>query len=285
MCYTCYVFGGAFMNYKLIASDLDGTLLYDVFTVSGENYRAIEEYTKMGGNLVPASGRSFYSITKELRECKDIRYFISSNGAVVSDNKTGERDEVLISNELFEKLMNLTLEYETFHTLHFDGFNFMLKENDSEEKAAYYNLNKYYYIHYHKTCKMLEKWEGAFSHGNGVEMASIFFRSQEELDECVERINALGGLLVTSSADFNIEVMATGASKGDGVRRLAKKLGIPIEETIGVGDSRNDMALLDGVGLPLAVSNATDALKAKAAKIICSHREHIIRYILDNIIE
>lgn len=273
------------MNYKIIASDLDGTLLYDVFKVSEENYRAIAEYTKMGGYLVPTSGRCFYGIPKELRECKDIKYCISSNGAVITDTETGERDEVLISNGLYEKIMALTLEYETYHTVHYNGDNYMLKANDSEERAEYYNLNVYYHMHYHKSCKKIEKWDGAFLGGNGVEMVSVFFRSQNELDECVEKLNAMGGLVVTSSADFNIEIIAKGASKGDGVRRLAKKLNIPIESTIGVGDSRNDMALLDGAGLALAVSNATDILKAQAEKIICNHKEHIVRYILDNIIE
>lgn len=273
------------MNYKLIASDLDGTLLHDVFTVSEENYRAIAEYRQMGGHLVPTSGRCFYEIPRELRECKDIRYCISSNGAVVTDTETGELDEVLITNELFEKVMKLTAEYETYHTVHFEGYGYMLAENDSKEISEYYNLNKYYYMHYHAKCRKLSSWDGAFSHGHGVEMVSVFFRNQAELDECAERLKTLGGLVVTSSADFNMEIIAKGASKGDGVRRLAKKLGISTDEVIGVGDSRNDMALLDGVGMPLAVSNAADVLKAKAQRVICSHTEHIVRYILDNLIE
>jgi len=273
------------MNYKLIASDLDGTLLYDISSVSEENYRAIAEYKKMGGHFVPASGRCFYEIPQELRECEDIRYYISSNGAVVTDTATGELDEVLIPNETFDKIMELMSEYEIYHTVHFEGCAYMLAENDSEEKARYYNVNKYYYIHFHENCRKLENLDGKFSQGRGVEMLSVFFKSQAELDECVKKLNALGGLVVTSSTDFNLEIIAEGASKGDGVRRLAKKLGISTSEAIGVGDSRNDMALLDGVGMPLAVSNAKDVLKAKAKKIICSNKEHIARYILDNLIK
>ena len=273
------------MNYKLIASDLDGTLLHDVFSVSETNYAAITEYAKLGGYVVPTSGRCFYEIPSELRDYKDIRYCISSNGSVITDTFTNERDEVLINNELFDRIMELTGQYETFHTIHFDGYGYMLAKNDSQEISEYYNLNKYYYMHYHAKCLKLDTWDGAFSHGKGVEMVSVFFRSQNELDECVKKLTAIGGLVVTSSADFNIEIIAEGASKGDGVRRLAKKLGLSTDEVIGVGDSRNDLALLAGVGMPLAVSNATDVLKEKAKIVICSHREHIIRYILDNIIE
>lgn len=273
------------MNYKMIATDLDGTLLYDVFTVSKENFKAIEEYVKMGGFVVPTSGRCFREIIPEIRNCKDIKYCISSNGAVVTDTSTGERDEVLIPSNRFEEIMELTLRYETFHTIHFESDSYMLKENDSAERATYYNLNEYYYMHYHKWCKKPEKWERELFGGRGVEMISVFFHSQEELDKCTAELKAMGDIVVTSSADFNIEIVSKGASKGDGVRRLAKKLGISPDEVIGIGDSPNDIALLDGVGLPLAVSNAVDILKDRASRVICSHKEHIVKYILENIIE
>lgn len=272
------------MNYKMIASDLDGTLLYDVFTVSEENFRAIAEYANAGGLVVPTSGRCFNEILPELRKCENIKYCISSNGAVITDLATGERDEVCISPELVSKIIDITSEYEVHHTLHHRNFGYIDKERDTWERASYYNLNIYYYEHYHKWCHKLENLCEFCKSGIEAEMISVFFRKQDELDECVKKLNALGGLAVTSSANFNIEIIAVGASKGDGVRRLAKKLGISTDEIIGVGDSRNDIALLEAAGLPLAVSNAADALKEKAAKIICSNKEHIIKYILENIL-
>ena len=273
------------MNYKMIATDLDGTLLYDVFTVSKENFEAIEKYAKMGGFVVPASGRCFLEIIPELRECKDIKYCISSNGAVITDITTGERDEVALSPSLFERVMELTLEYDTYHTIHHRDKGYMLSSCDDRQVAFSYNLNEHYFVHYHKWCEKLDNLENLYKNGVEAEMVSVFFKTQEQLDECVERLNALGGLLVTSSAPYNIEIVAQGASKGDGVARLAKKLGISREEIIGVGDSRNDLTLLGGVGLPLAVENALDELKAKAARVICNHKEHIVKYILENIIE
>ena len=268
----------------MIASDLDGTLLYDVFTVSKENFLAIEKYTNMGGLLVPTSGRCFHDIIPKIRECKDIKYCISSNGAVITDMSTGERDEVSISPELFTKIMDTTLEYETYHTIHHRGFGHIDAKKDTWERSSYYNLNRNYYVHYHKWCKKCEDFEAFYRSGIEAEMLSIFFRNQNDLDECVKRLDALGGLIITSSARFNIEIIAVGASKGDGVRRLAKRLGISKDEIIGVGDSLNDTTLLESVGLPLAVSNANDILKEKAAKVICSHKEHVIEYILENIV-
>ena len=275
---------GNAMNYKMIVSDLDGTLLYDVFTVSKENLAAIERYKDMGGLTVPASGRCFYEIIPELRNCKDIRYCISSNGAVITDLATGERDTVCISKELLDSLLDIISDYETYFSMHCDGDGFIDSNNDNEERAQYYNVNRHYYVHYKRWSKKVPNLAQACRGKDGVEMASIFFRYQSELDECVKRLEALGGLVITSSADFNIEIIAEGASKGDGVRRLSKRLGIEKDEIIAVGDSPNDLTLLGAAGKPLAVSNAVDLLKERAEQVICSNREHIVEYILKNFI-
>lgn len=272
------------MNYKMIASDLDGTLLYDVFSVSNENMEAIKKFDDMGGYVVPTSGRCFFEILPEIRECKSIRYCISSNGAVITDLVTGEREEVGIVSELLRTVVDTVSEYETHIALHYNGTGYIDAETDNEEKAEYYNVNKYYYIHYHKWCEKIENLRSFCKSGIDAEMLSVFFRKQSELDECVKRLKDIGGLIVTSSADFNIEIIAEGATKGDGVRRLAKRLGIDISEVIGVGDSRNDISLLEAVGLPLAVENASEELKQKAKKVICHHTQNVIPYIVENFV-
>ena len=163
------------MNYNLIASDLDGTLLYDVFTVSEENFLAIAKYKAMGGQLVPTSGRCFYEMPESLRKCKDISYCISSNGAVITELATGERDEVLISLEKYERIMKLGKEYDTYPSIHFDGYGYILKIDDDMERAFSYNLNMDYYTHYHRWCKKPESWDGVFDGSRGVEMISLFY--------------------------------------------------------------------------------------------------------------
>lgn len=273
------------MNYKLIASDLDGTLLYDVFNVSRENMDAIREFSQMGGYVVPTSGRCFYEIVPELRSCEDIKYCISSNGAVITDLATGERDQICITPEKLKAIVDIATEYEVHLTLHRDGYGSIDLSTDNRERAFYYNLNEHYFVHYHKWCRKVDGLADLCRSGIEAEMISLFFRKQSELDECAERLGTVGGLILTSSADFNIEIVAEGASKGDGIRRLAKKLGLDMSEVIAVGDSRNDVTMLKAAGLGLAVSNAVDGLKQKADAVICSHKEHIIPYILKNFVK
>lgn len=273
------------MNYKMIASDLDGTLLYDVFSVSAENMEAISEYTVKGGIVVPTTGRCYFEIPEQLRMSNDIRYIISSNGAVITDQKTGERECISISSERFDRLLDILEEYECYFNLAYRGHGYIAPEQDDAEVAASYHVNPYYFMHYHNKCEKPTDFHEFLRSGISPDMLSVFFRHQSELDICTERLKALGGLDITSSIDFNIEIIASGAKKGDAVSRLANRLGISKSEIIGIGDSQNDTTLLAATGLPLAVSNACDTLKKQANQVICSHTEHIIRYLLDHTIE
>ena len=70
-------------EYKLIASDLDGTLLKNDMTVSPENEAALAEFNKLGIDFVATSGRTFYEIPECVRENPSIRYVTYSNGTAV----------------------------------------------------------------------------------------------------------------------------------------------------------------------------------------------------------
>ena len=66
--------------------------------------------------------------------------------------------------------------------------------------------------------------------------------------------------------------------------KLAEKIGVDIADTVAVGDSGNDVTMLEAAGLGLAVSNATEPAKSAADKIICSNEENIAVYIVENIL-
>ena len=66
--------------------------------------------------------------------------------------------------------------------------------------------------------------------------------------------------------------------------RLASLLGATVEETVAVGDSQNDLDNLRHAGLALAMSNATDEVKAAAHRTVCHNDEHVMAYIAENIV-
>ena len=82
----------------------------------------------------------------------------------------------------------------------------------------------------------------------------------------------------------NLEIFNKIATKGYGVEQLCSMLGISRQEMITVGDSDNDVTMLEAAGLGLAVKNAALSTKNAADKIICSNDENILCCILENIL-
>ena len=271
-------------KYKMIVSDLDGTLLRDITNVSEENYEAIKKLDEMGITFVFATGRSCKEVPQRLREFKSVKYQINSNGASVRNSEGEVIDSALISPEKYRQALEILREYKCHRAVHIDGRACVDSAQIGDEIVDEFHVPPLYLDIFRRLTDKIENLEEYALDNREVEFICCFFASDEELFECKDRLMELGGLSVTSSAKFNLEVVAEGALKGDAVTRLANKLGIKKEEIIAVGDSRNDISLLEVAGMPLAVENANDALKKCAKKVICNHKDHIAKYILENIV-
>ena len=91
-------------SYKLVACDLDGTLLREDHTVSPENLLAIAEMDRLGVQFVPTTGRALAEMPCELLSSPHIRYYITSDGAAIFDKNTGE---VVHSEYISEDMLRL----------------------------------------------------------------------------------------------------------------------------------------------------------------------------------
>ena len=78
-------------RFQILACDLDGTLLDSNSKVSERNIEAIEQMTRRDVHFVPCTGRTYAEVPREIRENKNVRYVILSNGADVVDTKTGDK--------------------------------------------------------------------------------------------------------------------------------------------------------------------------------------------------
>lgn len=269
-------------NYKIIASDLDGTLLNNAGQVSRENLAAIDALAKQGIYFVPCSGRTFAEIPEIIRENENIRYIIHSNGAVVLDKQTGHRILTCIPNELGRKVMDLLTAYETHITIRYNGQNCVDSRYQTEKDFVYYNV-----IEAHQDCVLhygtLADHFTEVAYGvDDAEVFSAFFHSYEEKLACRKALEALGGLRVVEACESNLEIMNIDAGKGNALYALCDLLGVAYEETISIGDSDNDSSVTQAAGLGLAVCNACDSLKAVADEIICSNEEHAVAYVLNH---
>ncbi len=273
------------MEYRLIASDLDGTLLNKDGRVSPENWAAIEKLQKLGIQFVPATGRAFEAMPTELKESPLIRYYITSNGAMVYDKQIGKAYELALPRQLATQVLDQLYSYPVCVMCHTENRSCL---EQSTHNAAYYetfHMNRIWVDYVlEKETPVPDLKKLAYS-TPFVESITVFFKNMEDLQECKALFQQDERLSVAQTDPYNIELCAARAGKGNALRLLSEVLSVPIEATIGVGDSTNDMTMIQTAGLGLAMSNAVPEIKAAADAVICSNQEHGIQHILDHYIQ
>ena len=271
-------------QYKIVACDLDGTLLDGEKNISKENWDAIRRITEAGAWFVPSSGRSLGDMPRELIESPYVRFLIHSDGAAVYDKETGKSIRFSLSREQSDLLMDIVLEYDTVWIVLHDGHTVMDGATESHEYYRYHNMSREWidfsddhYEHidgFYEYCRSVD----------GIDMLCPFFHSPAEREECAARLRALGFTVATSDP-HNLEIYDPRAGKGNALRHLAEMLEVDMSQTIGVGDSPNDSEMVRAAGLGLAVGNAYEELKRIADAVICRNDEHVIRYIWEQYFE
>ena len=269
-------------RYKLIASDLDGTLLNTREEVSTENLAAIKDLAEQGIFFVPATGRASAEVAAVLRESPYIRYLICSNGAVIWDKETDERIYTSIGKPLAAEIFEIIRPYEAHISIRYNGRCHVDAKEQTDEAFEYYNV----FLPHRRVIRdfgvLAEDFENYRYTLEPIEVISLFFHDDDELEECRARLLATNQLLVVEGSDHNLEIFHKEAGKGNALKCLAERLGIDLKETISVGDSGNDIPITKVAGLGLAVENASAPLKAVADEVICTNDQHAIRYIKEH---
>ena len=127
-------------NYKIIVTDLDGTLLNDSSEISRENLSAIKTLLDSGVHFVPSSGRTYSEIPQKLKNFDNMRFVIHSNGAVVYDRVTGKRIRTCLDNSTVVKIMDILKKYECHITFRCEGECYVDASMQADEDFEYYNV-------------------------------------------------------------------------------------------------------------------------------------------------
>ena len=273
------------MAYRIIASDLDGTLFDSHGRVSNQNLAAIETLYKMGIHFVPASGRAYREMPSILRDHPLIRYYITSDGGTVYDKKTDTTHLLTMPREVSNRVLDKMYEYPVNMMLHADVNSYVDAElnNDYDYKRCNYSDLWRDFVYKNDLPKENFK-DFAYSH-EAVQVFCTFFENLADLEECKRYFDKMDGVLCAQSDKYNIEVFSDKAGKGNALFLLADILGIDRRDTIAVGDSTNDMTMVSQAGLGLAMDNAVDELKEKADAVICNNDGHSVKYILERYIK
>ncbi|MBO5889717.1 MAG: Cof-type HAD-IIB family hydrolase [Clostridia bacterium] len=272
-------------EFKLIAVDLDGTLLNSKSNVSDINLSAIKKINDKGIYFVPCSGRTLGEIPSALTQNPDIHYIIYSNGSTILDKTTGKEIYNCISKATASKVFDIICDYDLHITIRQGGNCYVEEGSVTKESIEYFNICKAHVVVLRDYAIYLKDFSSWMKTLDNIEVVSVFFHNREDLNKCRERLEKNSGLLVVSVSDYNLEIISVNAGKGKALLTLANKLGIDYKNTVAVGDSGNDIPMMKVAGTRIAVSNASEVLKPFCNLEICSNDEHAIDYILKNYID
>lgn len=268
-------------KYKLIACDLDGTLADPEGKVSRENREAIRMLKEKGIEFVPCTGRTLCEMA-DIAGYEDIRYIITSNGAVTEDKKENKKDFMCLDKLKLEKVLDVVLSADGYTVIHADG--------QSYTDARLAGKHREYGISENIHCLLvfaeyITDFNVKAYEFDCAESICVFFRTIKEAEECAARLSDIVGISVVSGIKAQIEIFSDKTGKGNALICLAEKLGIMRDEIIAIGDSGNDISMLEAAGCGIAVSNACEKLKSIADEIICSNNENAVQFVLNNIIK
>ena len=266
------------MSIKLLAFDLDGTLLDDSKAVPYENTLALRAAAEKNILTVPASGRIFRFMPEPVRTQLSARYFITTNGGEVYDAVS---DSVLYSAEIpLQRALDVLDHFDTvdgIYDCYADNAGYMSRA--FMEKADDYFLDPVLNAMLHsytlKTRTPVDDLRGFMTaRGGSLQKLQMFFRDPEERLHQLEVLPRLfPDLVISSSLANNIEVNSAEATKGQALSALCAKLGIDRSEVMAFGDGLNDLDMLQFAGIPIAMGNADPLIREKAAYITASNNE------------
>lgn len=242
-------------KYKLIAADLDDTLLNDDLKISERNRRAFQLAQDMGVIVTIATGRMFRSALPVALELGIEGPLVTYQGAFVKSVSTGE---VMVHRPVPVDLARkvITAGYE-------NGLHINIYINDTLYMDRITEEGKYYVeqakVEMNPVGNLLD-----FLQNDPTKV--LFIGEADFLDKLSHQMKEQFGesLYITKSKPNYLEFMHPKATKMHGISRLAEVLGILPEEIITFGDSYNDIEMIDYAGLGVAVGNAPQAIRERA---------------------
>lgn len=262
------------MKYRLIAFDLDGTLLHDDKTFAQRSLRALYAAHEKGALIVPATGRIYKGVPAALRQQPFSRYFITINGAKVLDAETGDvLSRAEMPCELTLRLMEHMDALDVIYDCYQDDWGYVSRS--MYERAGDYISDRGILELFYRSRTPVEDLKAYLrARGGSVQKAQMHFRDLRAKKKELEELPALfPEVAVSSSVPSNIEINILRANKGEALCSLCAALGIPPEETLAFGDGTNDLSMIRAAGCGVAMGNADFAVKA-AADAVCDDNEH-----------
>jgi HAD superfamily hydrolase (TIGR01484 family) len=230
-------------KYRLLALDLDGTLLNDRSEISETNLEWVQHAREAGVTVCVSTGRGFQSALPIAEQMGLDTPMITVNGGEIWTKPHSIHRRTLLDSSKVMKLHALAEKHDVWfwaYTTH-DIYN-------------------------------KERW---IDDTIGSHWLKFGYHSEDlpVLNEILQEIQTWDGLEITNSSPFNIEINPSGVSKASALEEVCRMLGYDMSEVVAIGDSLNDIAAIRAAGLGVAMGNAQEEVKA-AANVVTANNQH-----------
>ncbi|MHB9953783.1 Cof-type HAD-IIB family hydrolase [Vibrio campbellii] len=260
---------------KIVASDLDGTLLAPNHQLSAYSKETLKALHEQGYTFVFATGRHHVDVASIRRTVGIPAYMITSNGARVHDQNDQEMYSQNVPEDLVQPVID-TIKTDPEILIHMYQNDDWLLNKDDEQLRDFHEEFSY---------KLYDQ-DNAPTDG----IAKIFFthpaQDHEHLVTFETKLREQFGdrLNIAFSTPWCLEVMSAGVSKGDALKAVAESIGLTLENTIAFGDGMNDVEMLSmaGKGLVMGTSHEKVMKALPSNEVIGSNADDAVAHYLQD---
>lgn len=268
---------------KLIASDMDGTLLNDEHTISEENIKAIKIAEERGCHFTIVTGRDYSGVKNFFQEFDLKCECILSNGAEYRDINGDVIERITIDNDTVRKIVQVMMEANVAIEMFTEDGMIIINEDIYKESLLQrfrrYNKGKTDLEIIEIARNMYDTWkpemikdvEGFLDSNTDILKIMIYHEDAQYIKELKEKLKNIEGVAVASTFANDIEISNIQAQKGLILAKVIEKMGIKKEEVIVLGDSFNDYSMFTEFENSFAMENAIPEIKEIAKYITDSN--------------
>lgn len=263
------------MPYKLIAIDVDDTLLNDKIEVTPRTKQALKQAIEAGVTVTLATGRMFASAQKIAQQIELNVPIITYQGSII---KTLLDGRILYERYVPEEAAVKLYEYCEAKGLHLQLYvdDVLYAKEDNKRIQGYSRLSNIPYVIESDFAALVRK----------PQMKMLIIDEPEVLDAAAEELKPLIGDIahITKSKPHYLEIMHKEGTKGHALQFLASHIGCGMEQVIAIGDSWNDHEMLEVAGLGVAMENSVQPLKEIADYITASNNEDGVALVVEKFV-
>lgn len=262
------------MAYKLLAADIDGTLITSDKILTEETVRALSKLKECGKFFTLSTGRPVMGVSDYTHLVSDGVPVITYNGAMIIRPDNGEIVyECGLSDESAREVIERGNSLDTIVIVWAKNRLFANKIND---KVAEYSKITGEYVN------IIDDPDDVIKLGV---TKCIWLDSEEKIEEYRNALTVrpIEGTEVCTSTPYLLEFMCQGVSKGTGLERVCEYCDIDISEAVAAGDELNDMSMIKSAGLGVAMGNAHAEVKAAAGFVTLTNDENGLAYAINEL--